>query len=110
MKASNRWKGSRTDWASQQTILKDAIYAKQRKIYNAIGIERFGIQKNKNKAEADTNNARTISHTRSHKGAGPRGQTGESNARVNVAGSYNLDLARMSWAKLIKRERAQQRI
>jgi hypothetical protein len=39
---------------------------------------------------------------------------GESNGRVKVAGYYNFDnsegLARMSWAKLKKRKRAQQRI
>jgi hypothetical protein len=71
------------------------------------------IQTDKNKGEADNNNAQTLSHTRSHKGASPRGQTGESNVWVNVAGYYNLDNSegrtRMSWAKLIKRERAQQR-
>jgi hypothetical protein len=79
-----------------------------------IGIERFGISNKKKKAEAGNNHAQTLSHNRSHKGASPQGRTGKSSVWVNVEGYYNLvnseGLARMSWAKLIKRKRAQQGI
>jgi hypothetical protein len=47
-----------------------------------IGIEILDIfQTNNNNAEADINHQHNLSHTRSHKGASPRGQLGESNAR-----------------------------
>jgi hypothetical protein len=39
------------------------------------------FQTNKKKAEADINHLQNLSHTRSHKGASPQGQLGESNAR-----------------------------
>jgi hypothetical protein len=42
---------------------------------------------NKNKAEADINDQQTLSHTRSHKGASPRGQLGESDARDHAVQS-----------------------
>jgi hypothetical protein len=76
------------------TIFKDAFTPSREELLNSAGrlaLRELIIQMNRNKAEADNNRAQTLSHTRSHKGASPRGRSGERQyARENVDGHYKF--------------------